>query len=90
MIPRHYVTDWSAIFADVRQRGVGIVEFSRRTGIPVRTLEQYRAGDTSPRHARGEVIIEFWCEVTTLGRNQRPLTAEVGSADTACAGIRQY
>jgi lambda repressor-like predicted transcriptional regulator len=77
----HYVTDWEAIFDDIRRRGVVLKQLSTMTGIPLRSLNEYRAGEMAPRHDRGETIIAFWCGLTSNQRTQVPLVA--GNGDTA-------
>lgn len=64
--------DWFRLLWDLAQRGCGLAEISRRTGIAHGTLRGYLDGG-HPNHWRGELLIALWIETTGMGRPAVPM-----------------
>jgi hypothetical protein len=64
--------DWFRVLADLKAHGVSLRGIRRQIQIPETTLNYYKQGG-EPKHANGEVLIAFWCQVTNREREQLPM-----------------
>lgn len=66
-----YVTDWAAIVDSLRRHGFTFPQLALELLIPKSTLIGYRDGAT-PRHDDGEVLLNFYLNVTGTVRGVEP------------------
>jgi len=75
------VTDWAAMLGEMRRLGVGIDSLGRHLGMPRTTLQHYAYMGGQPKHAEGERLIAFWCQLTERTRAELPTaSAEMSAA----------
>jgi hypothetical protein len=70
---KRYVTDWSALIYSLRRQGFTFPQLAQQLGIAKSTLIGYRDGAT-PKHPDGEVLLQFWLNITHSERGTEPKT----------------
>ena len=64
--------DWFRIIHDIKRHGISMYALEAQVGIAKTTLIGYKQGG-DPRHADGEILVNFWCKLTGNGREQLPV-----------------
>jgi lambda repressor-like predicted transcriptional regulator len=85
--PEHLVTDFEAMFDQMRRHGWSLVDIARETGVARSTLKQYAIYGTTPSHENGERVIAFWCQMFASTREAAPTKRHLPSAAQA---LRSY
>lgn len=63
--------DWFRVLTDLQRAGYSLATLQELTGISRSTLGRYRCG-AEPRHADGEQLLAFWCQVQGRERYEAP------------------
>lgn len=64
--------DWFRMFDDLKRAGWDMSRIALKVGIARTTLLGWKLG-AEPRHADGEVFINFWIEVMQMARENLPI-----------------
>lgn len=71
MVEAKKITDWFAVITEINRLGITHRDIADQIGIPKTTIIDWKQG-AEPRHADGEVLIDFWCRVTGKDRFDIP------------------
>lgn len=63
--------DWFRLVWDMVQRGHTVVEIAEAIVARESTVRLYLAG-AQPKHWRGELLLQMWCDVTGRRRDEAP------------------
>lgn len=63
--------NWFLVIVDMSRRGYSDTAIADAIGTPRSTVRGWKQG-AEPRHADGERMILFWCQVTGMGRDTLP------------------
>jgi hypothetical protein len=68
--------DWFRTLAELQGKGYNVATVAAAIDVPRSTVMGWRLQDAEPRHADGERLVNFWCQVMQLPREALPLNVE--------------
>lgn len=69
-----FEVDWVLLVAQLRETGLSFAQIAERSEISKSSLVMMGSGmHSQPLHANGEQLIQFWCRVTNLRREDLPM-----------------
>ncbi len=69
-----YRIDWFRLMSELKRGGWSLRAMAAATRISKPVLVGLRNSGAEPKHVAGEALIELWCRVTGLGREQLPMS----------------